>query len=466
VTPTTATTLTGWGRTAPSAATIIERSGRGVESLAEVVKDLGPRGGIARGLGRSYGDSAQNGGGAVIRLRDHAHDVVVDDATATATVPAGVSIDELLRVIVPRGWFVPVTPGTRFVTVGGAIASDIHGKNHHGDGSFGTSVVRLSLLLASGEVVDLSPGAERAELFWATVAGMGLTGVILDATITLIPIATSRLAVDTDRAPDLDTLLAAMEEGDQWFRYSVAWVDPMARGRHLGRGVLTRADHATVDQVDPRQAVDPLAYDPPQRITVPPLVPPRGVINHATIKGFNEVWYRKAPRRRVSEIVSIAGFFHPLDMVGAWNRLYGRAGFVQYQLLLPFGQEDALRDALGRFSASGAPSFLAVLKRFGPANPAPLSFPAPGWTLTVDVPAATRGLRPLLHGLDELVLGAGGRHYLAKDSHMTPDAVRRGYPRLDEWREVQATVDPMGVWMSDQARRLRLVGGRGHEVDG
>jgi decaprenylphospho-beta-D-ribofuranose 2-oxidase len=447
--------LAGWGRTAPSTAIVVERAGRDRQRLAEAVKDLGPRGGIARGLGRSYGDPAQNGGGTVIRLQDHAHDVVVDDATATATVPAGVSIDELLRVIVPRGWFVPVTPGTRFVTVGGAIASDIHGKNHHVDGSFGNSVVRMSLLLASGEVVELAP-TQRPELFWATVGGMGLTGIVLDVTITLIPIATSRLAVDTDRVPDLDGLLAAMEEGDEWFRYSVAWIDPMARGRHLGRGVLTRADHATVDQVAPKQAVDPLAYTPHQRITVPPVVPAPGVINHTTIKAFNELWYRKAPRRRIGQIVSIAGFFHPLDMVGSWNRLYGRGGFLQYQLLVPFGQEEALRQALGRFAASGTPSFLAVLKRFGAANPAPLSFPTPGWTLAVDVPAATHGLRPLLHGLDELVLGAGGRHYLAKDAHMSPDAVRRGYPRLDEWREVRAAVDPMGVWVSDQARRLRL----------
>jgi decaprenylphospho-beta-D-ribofuranose 2-oxidase len=448
-------TLTGWGRTAPTAATVVERAGRDRQRLAETVKDVGPRGAIARGLGRSYGDSAQNGGGTVIRLHDHARDVIVDDVTAAATVPAGVSIDELLRVIVPRGWFVPVTAGTRFVTIGGAIASDIHGKNHHVDGSFGNSVVRMALLLASGEVVELSP-TQRPELFWTTVGGMGLTGIVLEATITLIPIATSRLAVDTDRVPDLDGLLAAMEEGDEWFRYSVAWIDPMARGRHLGRGVLTRADHATVDQVAPKQAVDPLEYGPRQRITVPPVVPAPGVINHTTIKAFNELWYRKAPRRRIAQIVSIAGFFHPLDMVGSWNRLYGRAGFLQYQLLVPFGQEEALRQALGRFAASGAPSFIAVLKRFGAANPAPLSFPAPGWTLTVDVPAATRGLRPLFHGLDELVLAAGGRLYLAKDAHMSPAAVRRGYPRLDEWRQVRASIDPMGVWVSDQARRLRL----------
>jgi decaprenylphospho-beta-D-ribofuranose 2-oxidase len=231
----------------------------------------------------------------------------------------------------------------------------------------------------------------------------------------------------------------------------------MARGRHLGRGVLTRADHAPVDMVAAKQAVDPLAYDPRQRIAVPPIVPAPGVINHTTIKAFNELWYRKAPRHRVSQIMSISGFFHPLDMVGSWNRLYGHGGFVQYQLLLPFGEEVALRQAMERFAATGAPSFLAVLKRFGAANPAPLSFPAPGWTLTVDVPAPTRDLRALFHGLDELVLDAGGRHYLAKDSHMTPAAVRRGYPRLGEWQAVRDAVDPMGVWVSDQARRLRLL---------
>jgi decaprenylphospho-beta-D-ribofuranose 2-oxidase len=448
--------LTGWGRTAPSVAEVVARSGRDVERLAAAVKDLPARGGIARGLGRSYGDPAQNGGGAVLQLRDHAHEAVIDPAAATATIPAGVSIDELLRVLVPRGWFVPVTPGTRFVTIGGAIASDIHGKNHHLDGSFGSNVVRMSLLLADGTTRELSP-TQDAELFWATVGGMGLTGIILDATVRLIPVTTSRLSVDTERVGDLETLLAAMEEGDRYFRYSVAWIDPMARGKHLGRSVLTRADHATIDELHPRQAVDPLAYDPAQRVNVPPVVPGPGVINHTTIKVFNELWYRKAPARRVGHVESIPGFFHPLDMVGSWNRLYGRAGFLQYQLLLPFGAETTLRRTLEVFAASGAPSFLSVLKRFGAANPAPLSFPAPGWTFTVDVPTATHGLRDLFHTLDTLVLDAGGRHYLAKDAHTTPAAIRRGYPRLDEWRAVRASVDPAGVWSSDMARRLSLL---------
>jgi decaprenylphospho-beta-D-ribofuranose 2-oxidase len=450
------TELTGWGRTAPSVAEVVARSARDTDALVATVKELPARGGIARGMGRSYGDSAQNAGGTVLQLRDHAHEAVVDPVGEMATVPAGVSLDELLRVLVPRGFFVPVSPGTRFVTVGGAIASDIHGKNHHVDGSFGSNVLRLSLLLSDGAVVETSP-AERAHLFWATVGGMGLTGVILDATIRLLPIETSRCAVDTERMPDLDSLLTAMDEGDRYFRYSVAWIDPMAKGRQLGRSVLTRGDHATVDQLPPRLAVDPLVYAPRQRITVPPIVPPPGVIHHLTIKAFNELWYRKAPRRRVAQIVSIPGYFHPLDFVGSWNRLYGRGGFVQYQFLLPFGQEVALRRALERLAASGAPSFLGVLKRFGAANPAPLSFPAPGWALALDVPTATHGLPALLHALDELVLDAGGRHYLAKDAHTTPESIRRGYPRLDEWRAIRASVDPAGVWASDQSRRLRLL---------
>jgi decaprenylphospho-beta-D-ribofuranose 2-oxidase len=451
-----ATALTGWGRTASSVADVVVASSRDVDALATVVKDLPARGGIARGLGRSYGDPAQNGGGVVIRLQDRIADIHVDDTAGTATVPAGVSLDELLDVLVPRGYFVPVTPGTRFVTVGGAIASDIHGKNHHVDGSFGSHVVRMSLLLADGTSVELTP-ERRGDVFWATVGGMGLTGIILDATIRLLRIETSRCAVDTTRARDLDELMALMDEGDRYFRYSVAWVDLLAKGARLGRGVLTRGDHATRDQLAPRDAVDPLTYDPRRVAAVPPVVPPSGFLTHASVAAFNEVWYRKAPRRRIAQIVSVPAYFHPLDSIASWNRLYGRRGFLQYQFAVPFGAEDALRTVVERLAGSGTPSFLSVLKRFGAANDGPLSFPTPGWTLTLDLPAASHGLAPLLHGLDDVVLGAGGRHYLAKDAHATPEAIRRGYPRLDEWREVRASVDPTGVWASDLSRRLRLV---------
>jgi decaprenylphospho-beta-D-ribofuranose 2-oxidase len=353
---------------------------------------------------------------------------------------------------------VPVSPGTRFVTIGGAIASDIHGKNHHVDGTFGSHVRALTLLLADGETVDIGPD-RRPELFWATVGGMGLTGLTVRATFSMLPIETSRMSVDTERAGDLDRLLELMTTGDAAYRYSVAWIDLLARGRALGRSVLTRGDHARVEELAPRQAVRPLAYDPRHLAAVPAAIPSRGLLNHASIAAFNELWFRAAPRRRIGEIVSIPRFFHPLDAVGRWNRLYGRRGLVQFQFLVPFGAEAALRRVVSRLAESGTPSFLAVLKRFGAANPAPLSFPAPGWTLALDIPAAVERLAALLAELDEIVLAAGGRHYLAKDAVATAAAIRRGYPRLDEWRAIRDAVDPNGRWVSDQSRRLRLGGG-------
>ena len=444
--------LTGWGRTNPSTAELCEVP---AHEAASVLKEATDRGALVRGLGRSYGDAAQNSGGLVLRLLGSAHHAVLDPDTATVSVPAGVSIDELLRVIVPRGFFVPVTPGTRFVTIGGAIASDIHGKNHHVEGSFGNHVRSLTLLLADGSTVVVSP-RERPDVFWATVGGMGLTGAILEATISLLPISTSRMSVDTTRIADLDALFAAMSEGDDAYRYSVAWIDLVAKGNSLGRSVLSRGDHATLDQLDAKQVSVPLAYGPRQIVSVPPLVPAMGVLNHATVAAFNEVWFRKAPRHRVQEIQSIGAFFHPLDMVGKWNRLYGAKGMVQYQFVVPFGAEEAMRTVIERLSASGAASFLAVLKRFGAANIAPLSFPTAGWTLALDVPGASHGLGDLLHGLDRVVLDAGGRHYFAKDAHTTAEAIRRGYPRLGEWRTIRDGVDPHGLWRSDLSRRLGL----------
>ncbi len=447
------THLWGWGRTNP---TVADEISVDANHLAAALKEAGSRGALARGLGRSYGDAAQNAGGLIARLTSGAGDIVLDQSGGLATVGAGVSIDELLRVIVPRGFFVPVTPGTRFITIGGAIASDIHGKNHHVDGSIGNHIESITMMLADGSKTVIGPDTNSA-LFWATVGGMGLTGVMLDATIRLLPIETSRMRIDTSRIADLDALLATMSSSDDEVRYSVAWIDLMAKGRNLGRSVLSRGDHARLAELDARQAVAPFAYGPHQLIAVPPLVPPMGVLNHATIAAFNEVWFRKAPARRVGEIQGIGAFFHPLDLVGAWNRLYGSRGMVQYQFVVPFGEEEAMRTVVERLSASGAASFLAVLKRFGAANPAPLSFPQAGWTLALDLPGASRGLGDLLHGLDRVVLDAGGRHYFAKDSHMTPDAVRRGYPRLDEWKAIRDEADPLGVWQSDLARRLDLI---------
>ena len=449
--------LTGWGRTPASAGTVVRRRSSDRPGLAELVGGLPPRGAIARGLGRSYGDSAQNGGGLAIRLDDELApgSLTVDARAGTVTAAGGVSLDRLLRASIPAGLFVPVSPGTRLVTVGGAIASDIHGKNHHVDGTFGTHVRSLTLLLADGSTVDIGPD-RRPDLFWATVGGMGLTGIVVEATVEMLRIETSQMSVDTERADDLDHLLDLMTSGDHRYRYSVAWIDLLARGPALGRSVLTRGDHARVEELTPRQSVQPLAYQPGHLVSVPALVPGRGLLNHATIAAFNEVWFRASPRRRVGEIVAIPRYFHPLDAIGAWNRLYGRRGLVQYQFLVPFGAEESLRRVVTRFAERGTPSFLSVLKRFGAANPAPLSFPAPGWTLTLDIPASVDGLAELLAELDEVVLAAGGRHYLAKDAVSTPDAIRRGYPRLAEWQAVRDSVDPHGCWASDQSRRLRL----------
>lgn len=444
--------LTGWGRTAPSVARLVDASD--VELDAATLRELATsRGIIARGLGRAYGDPAQNAGGAVVRLRPGP--IVLDPARGEVTAGGGVGFDELLRHLVPRGWFVPVTPGTRFITVGGAIASDIHGKNHHVDGSFGAHVRSITLLTADGERRTITEATDPA-LWWATIAGMGLTGIIVDATFAVLPIETSRCLVDTERLPNLDALLERMESGDHLYRYSVAWVDLVASGASLGRSVLTRGDHAVAADLEDAGKLgdaDPLAFSPPALASVPRGVP--NLLNKLSVSAFNELWYRKAPRSHRG-LESITGFFHPLDMVGSWNRLYGAAGFLQYQFVVPFEAVDTLRTIVREVSASGHASFLAVLKRLGAANDGMLSFPTPGWTLTMDLPAGVSGLGTLLERLDQLVLDAGGRHYLAKDATGTPSMVRAEYPRLDEWLEIRRAVDPHGVWMSDQARRLDL----------
>jgi decaprenylphospho-beta-D-ribofuranose 2-oxidase len=433
--------LAGWGRTAPTAALV-----RPLADARAVFAAPPPRGVLARGLGRSYGDAAQNGGGTVLDATTAADPVAVDVDAATVRVGAGVSIDALLRRIVPLGLFVPVTPGTRFVTIGGAIAADIHGKNHHRDGTIAAHTRALTLATPTA-TAELGPGDD---LFWATAGGMGLTGAILEAELRLLRIGSPVLAVDTDRTPDLDGVLALMEEGDHRYPYSVAWVDCLARGRHLGRSVLTRGEFAP--------AGDGRAYDPAVRVTAPPVFP-SGLVNPWTMRAFNAAWYHRAPARRRGELQSIPAFFHPLDGIGEWNRAYGRRGFLQYQFVVPFGAEAALRAAIGRLSGAGVGSALAVLKRFGPAGRGHLSFPAPGWTLALDLPVAP-ALGPLLDGVDELVAGAGGRVYLAKDSRLRPELVPAMYPRLDEWRGVRDRADPDGVLASDLDRRLHLTGRR------
>lgn len=446
-----ARTLSGWGGNPRSSASVTRPHSR--TELERVFPIGSGRGTIARGLARSYGDSAQRAGGVVIDMTA-VDDFTLDVETGLVTASAGATLDELITALVPKGWFVPVTPGTRYVTVGGAIAADVHGKNHHVAGSWGNHLTAMTLIIPGGETLVLSRDS-NPDLFWATVGGMGLTGVIADATFRCTRIETSRLAVTTKRAADLDSVMELMAEGDDQHEYSVAWIDLMARGRNTGRSVLTTGGFAHLTDLPPTDRRDPLAYSSNVLATVPPGIP-SGLLNRMSIRAFNEMWFRKAPVSREGELQSIASFFHPLDMIDRWNRLYGPHGFIQWQFVIPFGAEDTLRSIIGRLSTSRCTSFLSVLKRMGAPNAGMLSFPTSGWTLALDIPVGVPGLGPLLDQLDETVVEAGGRIYLAKDSRVRAELIPAMYPRLDEWRAIRRQVDPDSTLASDLSVRLRL----------
>jgi decaprenylphospho-beta-D-ribofuranose 2-oxidase len=438
--------LFGWGRTAPGMSQVQTPATEDIVAL-ELEQ---ARGAIPRGLGRSYGDAAQLSGGVVLNNRSLGGIGDIAD-NGIVQVGAGVSIDELLAVTIPLGWFIPVTPGTRQVTLGGAIAADVHGKNHHRDGSLGDHVLEMRLVTPTG-IFTVSPTLEP-DLFWATIGGMGLTGVVTSLTIRLLKIETDKVVVDTTRYSHLDDVMAAMVSGDDDYRYSVAWVDCMTRGARMGRAILTRGDHVRRRDLESTSLTAPA----PARLRVP-FDAPSGLLNPLSIRAFNEAWFRSAPAQRRGEQQSLGSFFHPLDGVRDWNRLYGRRGFVQYQFAVPDAHSECVVRAIEALSSSRVPSFLAVLKRFGPANHGLLSFPVEGWTLALDLPVGPDALPEVLDTLDEMVIEAGGRVYLAKDSRLTPGAMRVMYPRLPEFIEIKNRVDPRHQLVSDLARRLQIVG--------
>ncbi len=447
--------LTGWGRTAPTVAQVLTTPD--AEEIAKAVAAAGPRGVIARGLGRSYGDNAQNGGGLVVEMSELNRIHSCGPDSTIVDVDAGVSLDQLMKAALPHGLWVPVLPGTRQVTVGGAIACDIHGKNHHSAGSFGNHVRSMELLTADGQVRHLTPSGGSADdtaLFWATVGGNGLTGIILRATIDMTPTETAYFIADGDVTKSLDETIAFHSDGSESnYTYSSAWFDAISKPPKLGRAAISRGSLATLDQLPPKLQKNPLKFDAPQLLTLPDLFP-NGLANKFTFMPIGELWYLKSGTYR-GKVQNLTQFYHPLDMFGEWNRAYGPSGFLQYQFVVPTEAVEEFKAIIVDIQRSGHYSFLNVFKLFGQGNQAPLSFPIPGWNVCVDFPIKA-GLNEFVTELDRRVLEFGGRLYTAKDSRTTAATFHAMYPRIDEWIAVRRRVDPDGVFMSDMARRLEL----------
>ncbi|MDR0960919.1 MAG: FAD-binding oxidoreductase [Propionibacteriaceae bacterium] len=450
--------VTGWGRTAPTPAHLSYP--RSVEEVvALVTRPRTTRGLIARGMGRSYGDPAQNSGGQIVDLT--AMDVIhtIDTATATAEVDAGVTLDQLVRAGLRHGLWVPVLPGTRHVTVGGAIACDIHGKNHHSAGSFGSHVAEMSLVTADGSVKVLRPGGSPddpdASLFWATVGGVGLTGVIVRARLSLQPVETSYFIADGLVTSSLEETIAVHTDGSEArYPFSSAWFDTISAPPRMGRAAISRGSIATLDQLPPKLREDPYRFEAKSLVDLPDVFP-NGLANKLTFGTLGSLWYA-ASGNYTGKVKTLTGFYHPLDLIGHWNRAYGTKGFLQYQFVVPPQAVDEFTSILRDIQASGHYSFLNVFKLFGPGNEAPLSYPMAGWNVCVDFPIKP-DLGPFLASLDRRILEFGGRLYVAKDSRTDAATFHAMYPRIDEWRAVRQRVDPDGVFLSDMARRLELV---------
>lgn len=429
--------VSGWGRYPVVEAEVLHP--RTYAAVASAVRE----GAVTpRGLGRSYGDSSL--GERIVDLTGLDHLLAFDDASGEITCEAGVSLSDVLAVVLPRGWFLPVTPGTRFVTVGGAIASDVHGKNHHRDGSFADHVRSFRLLVASGEVLEVSR-TDHADLFHATCGGMGLTGVILDATFGLRPVRSRNIDETVVKTPSLDGALDTFEQHAS-ATYSVGWIDLVATGPRMGRSLVMLGEHADDDDLGPATTGG---------LAVPVDTPAR-LLNRFTVTAFNALYYGRVRRPVLRHRVGYEPFFYPLDRVADWNRLYGRQGFLQYQFVVPEAAGRAVvTEAVRMIAASGLASPLAVLKVFGEGNGSMLGFPRPGYTLAVDLKAGPAALR-LCDRLDEVVLAAGGRLYLTKDSRMTAATFAASYPRLEEFEQVRSRYGATGVFVSAQARRLGL----------
>jgi FAD/FMN-containing dehydrogenase len=431
----------GWGRYPRiDAAVVLPKS---EDAFIDYLQHTQSKPLITRGLGRSYGDSSLSS--TVLDTQYLNHFQSFDETTGLLTCEAGVSLSQVLEVFVPRGWFLPVTPGTRFVTVGGAIASDVHGKNHHVSGTFCEHVTQMEMLLGNGEKITTSP-TQHPELFHATCGGMGLTGIILSASIRLVAIKSSEIIQTTIKAPNLIAVLEAFED-HQDATYSVAWINCLATGKDLGRSLLMLGEHAQEG---------PLVTQNKKIIPIPADMP-AFLLNQTTISAFNALYYNKTLQAKSTRHIAYEPFFYPLDALANWNRLYGKSGFVQYQFVLPkLSGEIGLREILERIANSGKGSFLAILKVFGKANQNLLSFPMEGYTLALDFKVEPN-LFGLLNGLDKLVLKYGGRLYLTKDARMSESTFKLNYPRWSEFETLRMQYHAIGKFSSHQSQRLGLL---------
>lgn len=385
---------------------------------------------LAYGRGRSYGDVCLNDGGILLDTRSLSRFISFDAERGVLHCEAGVTLGEILELAVPRGWFLPVLPGTQFVSIAGAVANDIHGKNHHRAGCFGRFVRSLKLVRSSGERLLCSP-QQNAGLFAATIGGLGLTGLILSVEIQLKRVSGPYLEVERIRFEDLDEFFQLTAESDRDYEYTVAWVDSLARRQRLGRGVFIRGNHAD-------RPPSPHPPPPSHRRLGIPFDFPSFVLSRVAVQAFNTLYYWAHAGGHRPRLCRYEPFFFPLDTVREWNRVYGKRGFLQHQAVV--SQQEALRELLREAARSGQGSFLTVLKRFGnPPSPGVLSFPRPGFTLTLDFPYQGEATLQLMDRLDQIVLEAGGAVYPAKDARMSPGSFRRFFPRAEEFEQY---VDP------------------------
>jgi FAD/FMN-containing dehydrogenase len=436
------TLVSGWGRFPVVDSDVLRP--RSFAAVGEAVS----AGTVARGSGRAYGDAAI---GAVRTVAMTGFDRVrsFDPATGRIRLEAGVLLSDLIDTFGPRGFLPFVVPGTRFVTVGGAIAADVHGKNHHCEGGFGRYVDSLLLRTGQGEVIEASR-EQNSDAFFATVGGMGLTGIILEATMRLRRVETGWIRERVISASDLDAAMRALEAGNE-ATYSVAWIDCVARGRDLGRSLIYLGEHASSE--DLAQGAGAFPAEKNSRLSVP-IDLPSMVLNRTSIRAFNELYYRMGARRAgSSHVVSLYPYFFPLDSIGEWNRIYGKRGFLQHQCVIPEANaRAALGEILDRVARRGDASFLAVLKKLGQGDGI-LSFPLPGYTLALDFPVKGDILN-FLDEIDRLVVGAGGRLYLAKDARQSRATFEAGYPALSRFKAIRKSLDPGGVIRSKLSQRL------------